>query len=372
MPIDQMNLNRIQLLTGIVFLSSLLICAQDRDQSCLENTLDTVLQKHIRFFPPHTEVALGMSCGGKVTFKGIRIGVEGVQEVENSENVFEIGSVTKVFTSALLAHEVLDGTLHLDDRIDQYLPRHLAGGTKITFLQLANHTSGLPRSPSNYDLSKTPENPYKDYSEQLLEEYLYKDLDLDTDRRLSYAYSNLGMGILGYVLSGLEGVPYEQLLQTKIFTPYRMERSATDAARLESYMVIGRDPHGQPTRHWELHAMAGAGAILSTVNDLTHFMKAHFDPNQKALALTREPTYTLDDISDVGLGWEIIKRRSGDTWYKHSGRTGGYTSIMIMDVAHENGIVILSNVSGYHPRHGTIFDLGFELMNNLKPKTEHQ
>ncbi|MBL7471519.1 serine hydrolase domain-containing protein [Robertkochia sediminum] len=367
-----MNLNRIQLLTGIVFLSSLLIRAQVRDQSHLESIIDTKLQKHIRLFPPQTEVALGMICGGKVTFKGIRMGIERLEAIENSESVFEIGSVTKVFTSALLAHEVLDGRLHLDDRIDLHLQKPLAGDTKITFLQLANHTSGLPRSPSNYDLSKIPENPYRDFSEQLLEDYLFKHIDLDPDHSPSYAYSNLGMGILGYVLSRLEDAPYEQLLQTKIFSPYHMERSVLDAGRVERFMVEGRDLYGQPTRHWELSALAGAGAILSTVNDLTKFMQAHFDPDQKALALTREPTYTLDHISDVGLGWEIIKRRSGDTWYKHSGRTGGYTAIMIMDVAQKNGIVILSNVSGYHPRHGTIFDLGFELMNNLKPKTKHQ
>lgn len=112
--------------------------------------------------------------------------------------------------------------------------------------------------------------------------------------------------------------------------------------------------------------MVGAGGVLSSTDDLAKFALAHFDSSNKELALTRASTHSINNISDIGLSWEIIKRRSGDIWYKHNGRTGGYTSAIIIDVNNKNGVVILSNISAYSSHSSTINDFSYDLMKSIK------
>jgi len=112
--------------------------------------------------------------------------------------------------------------------------------------------------------------------------------------------------------------------------------------------------------------LVGAGGVLSSTDDLAKFALAHFDSSNKELALTRASTHSINNISDIGLSWEIIKRRSGDIWYKHNGRTGGYTSAIIIDVNNKNGVVILSNISAYSSHSSTINDFSYDLMKSIK------
>src|ERR1022692_1834766 len=92
-----------------------------------------------------------------------------------NDTVFEIGSTTKVFTSTILADMVQRGEVSLDDPVSKYLPAEVKmpqrGGKQITLVDLATHTSGLPRLPSNFK-SKDPDNPYADYTVGNLFEFL--------------------------------------------------------------------------------------------------------------------------------------------------------------------------------------------------------
>ena len=190
--------------------------------------------------------------------------------------MFEIGSITKVFTATLLANYVNNGTLGLDDHINSYLPFNLHNNIQISFMDLANHTSGLPRIPSNMPVSSffSNKNPYKDYSENRLEKYLTAKVKV-TGQSGSFAYSNLGLGLLGYTLCKIENKTYNDLLDEKIFSKYGMTNSSAVRSELEDDLVSGLNKNGFKTPNWDFAALESAGAVLSTAEDLSKLSLIH-------------------------------------------------------------------------------------------------
>lgn len=131
-------------------------------------------------FPNNTQLAIAILQNGTTNFYGIKREYDTIFPIDNHDSVFEIGSISKVFTATLLADMVVNNQLGLDDNINDYLEWPLKGDVKITFKQLSNHTSGLPRLPTNLPLDSVDlQNPYKDYDEQKLKHYLTQDLQLN-------------------------------------------------------------------------------------------------------------------------------------------------------------------------------------------------
>ena len=325
-----------------------------------------ILFNKTKFFPNSTQLAIALIKNEKVHFIGIERKNDTIRLVENYNNVFEIGSITKVFTSTLLSNFVIDQKIKLDDPIQDHIDFKINSNSKITFKQLANHTSGLPRLPSNLDLFLVDQNnPYKDYDKEKLKAYLTKEVKLNQEPGIKYEYSNLGAGILGFELSRISNASYESLLQEKIFEKYKMKSSTTNKPSIASKLVKGLKPTGEATSNWDFDALASAGALFSTVEDLSLFAKAQFNNDNKALRLTQKPTFRINDNMQIGLGWHIITLKGGGEWLWHNGGTGGYTSSMALDVEQKNGIIILSNVSAFHKKMGNIDLLGFELLKTL-------
>ncbi len=353
----------------ILFL--LLVCAfGNSQQNKLSNSLskkqtDLILKK-AKDYPNQTQLSIGIIKNEVINYYGIKLENDSIYNIDNYKSVFEIGSITKVFTATLLANFALDKKLNLDDEINSYINVKLNNGTALSFKQLANHTSGLPRLPSNLNLViANPENPYQEYTNKKLELYMSNHLELTNNPGESYEYSNLGSGILGYVLCTIENSSYENLLHRYIFSKYDMINSTTIRESVEGFIIKGFDESGNKVPNWDLSALAGAGAMLSSVEDLSKFAVAQFDNTNKELKLTRTKTFTINTISDYGLGWEIINRKSGNIWNKHNGGTGGYSSSIIIDSTNKNAIIILSNVSTYSNKSLIINDLSFELMKTL-------
>ncbi|NJB70055.1 CubicO group peptidase (beta-lactamase class C family) [Saonia flava] len=313
-------------------------------------------------FPDHTEVAFAFITNGFTEFYGVKRANDSLINIENNTSAFEIGSITKVFTATLLANFALENKLKLDDYIHNYIDTPIKGDKKLSFKQLSNHTSGLDRLPSNLDLISNPNNPYKNYNEEKLEDYLSNELFLSQQPGEKYEYSNFGAGLLGYVLCKIERTGYQNLLEKYITSKYEMKNSTTIRDEIENILVKGRDVGGNETSNWDLAALVGAGGMLSTTEDLAKFATAQFDESHKELKLTRTKTFQISDITDIGLGWHIINRKSKAVWYCHSGGTGGYSSLILLNPDTKNGIVILSNVSAFHPKRNNIDDLGFDIM----------
>ena len=145
-----------------------------------------------------------------------------------------------------------------------------------------------------------------------------------------------------------------------------MTTTTTDRIRVEEWLVKGRSLAGEVVPNWDFGILLGAGAILSSVEDLAKFAIAQFDNKNNELELTRTKTATISETMDIGLGWHILKKQSHPDWVWHNGGTGGYTSSMTIDTANRNGVIILSNVSAFSSNRDDIDQLCFELMETLE------
>lgn len=324
---------------------------------------DLIFEK-VKVFPNNTEVSLAIIKKGKLSFYGVKRLNDTLIYSENSNSVFEIGSLSKVFTSTLLSNFVSENRLDLNAPIQKYFNLPIKN-KEITVLQLANHTSGLPKFPSNLNLDTAdPKNPTKDYDEDKLKEYLTEKLEILNTPGSTYEYSNIGVGILGYLLEVQSHKTYEELIQEYIFSKYNMRSSTTKKDKIKTQLVGGLDKKGKKTPNWDLNALVGAGGVLSNVNDLSKFALAQFNPKNKELELTRQSTF--EDVEmEVGLGWKIIKPEENIRWHAHNGGTGGYSSMIALDLEEKNGVIILSNVSTFNKNTRNIDFLTFFLMKTL-------
>lgn len=268
----------------------------------------------------------------------------------NGDTVFEIGSTTKVFTSLLLAEMVQRGEVALDDPAAKYLPTDVKmperNGRAITLGDLATHTSGLPRSPSNLT-PKDRANPYADYSVEQLYQFL-ATYQPPRDIGSQYEYSNPGGGLLGHVLALRAGLDYETLVRSRICDPLGMNSTRiTLDAEMKARMAVGHNYAMERAGNWDLPTLAGAGALRSSANDLLTFLSANLSYTNCALAtamaaMLRVRRSTGQPHLEIALGWHVLTSGEKEIVW-HNGGTGGFRSFMGFDPKARIGVVALSN-----------------------------
>ena len=325
-----------------------------------EAQYELILDK-VKALPNQAELAIAIIENGKVNFVGVKREQDSTVFSQNQDRVFEIGSITKVFTGTLLANYLIDNKVNLDDQINKYLGYPLRNDVKITLKQLATHTSGLPRVPASLE-ALSLENPYKDFGEKELKTYLTQELIMMHQHGEVSDYSNLGVGMLGYVLSNKAQKTYEEMLQKEIFSKFEMNASTTIRSKVEDKLVKGLNDEGEEVSNWDMSVLMGAGGILSSVNDLSKFALAQFDSSNQALVLSRTAFFKVNESYSMALCWSVIQTESGEEWNWHNGGTGGYTSSMILDVGQKKGVIILSNITALGKLTQKINELGPELM----------
>jgi serine-type D-Ala-D-Ala carboxypeptidase/endopeptidase len=268
----------------------------------------------------------------------------------NGDTLFEIGSMSKVFTSLLLAEAVQRGEMALTDPISKYLPASVKvpeRGRAITLQDLSSHSSGLPRMPGNIR-PKDPENPFADYSVEQLYQFL-STYQLTRDVGAQYEYSNLGAGLLGHILALRAGMDYESLLKARITGPLGMPSTTiTLPPPLQARLAPGHARTLQPTKNWDIPSLAGAGALRSSANDMLTFLAAEMGytqsslaPAMKAMLQPRRPAAGPPGL-EVALAWHIITA-NGKTIVWHNGGTGGYRTYFGFDPEARTGVVVLMN-----------------------------
>jgi CubicO group peptidase (beta-lactamase class C family) len=270
----------------------------------------------------------------------------------DGDTLFEIGSITKVFTSLLLADMIERGEVKPDDPVSKYLPGHAEvpsrNGKQITLLNLSMQNSGLPRLPNNM-LPADPANPYADYNGTKLLAFLasYK---LSRDPGEKYEYSNLAVGLLGFALAHRAGVSYEALVRERIFKPLHMDSSTVSLSPEQSKRIAqGYDAELKPVKNWDLDALAGAGAIRSTANDMLRFLAANMglvDTPLKAAMLRMRSVRADTDMPSVqiAMAWHVMTKFPPDIFW-HNGGTAGFRSFAGMDVAAKKAVIVLCNTS---------------------------
>ncbi len=284
----------------------------------------------------------------------------------DGDTIFEIGSVTKVFTSLLLADMVHRKEVTLDDPAAKYLPENVKmperSAKSITLLDLSTHSSGLPRLPGNLKL-KDRHNPYADYTVEDLYQFL-SGCTLSRDPGSEFEYSNLGGGLLGQLLAHRAGTDYESLIRNRITQPLSMpDTGITLSSSMKQRMATGHNAFLAPVSNWDFPTLAGAGALRSSANDMLtlleaflHYKESPLAPAMKAMLEVRRPA----GQTKIGLGW-LIYSADGREIAWHNGGTGGFRSFVGYDPKERIGIVVLSNVSS------GVDDIGLHLLNPKLP-----
>jgi CubicO group peptidase (beta-lactamase class C family) len=281
----------------------------------------------------------------------------------DGQTIFEIGSVSKVFTGILLALAVERKEVLLEQPVAELLPdavREKFSGdkAKITLRMLSQHLSGLARMPDNFK-PKQADNPYADYTVEQMYEYL-SSCTLNHAPDEKYEYSNLAQGLLGHVLSRKAGCDYETLLVRRICGPLKMDRTrVVFTPEMRAQLARGHNAAGVETANWDLPTLAGAGGIRSNVNDLLLFAKANLSPPEiplaAALRRAQSERRRINPTLEMGLGWHVVSA-GGREFLTHGGETGGYHAFISLDVKNRRGIVMLTNAGV------SIDDIGQHLM----------
>jgi D-alanyl-D-alanine-carboxypeptidase/D-alanyl-D-alanine-endopeptidase len=294
---------------------------------------------------------------GVIDSHGRRIVAYGVPEKGdkrplNGDTLFEIGSITKVFTALLAADMAQRGELSLDDPIQKYLPATVKiperGGRQITLTDLATHTSALPRMPENFR-PKDPSRPYADYTVDALYSFL-SSYELRRDIGVKYVYSNLGFGLLGLGLAQRAGMDYEQLIVARICDPLGMSSTRiTLSESLRQRFAAGHTSDLVTVPEWEIPSLAGAGALRSSANDLLRFLAAMMAYTGNPLAAAQKKTLSIRrptgaPFMETGLGWDI-DTRSGTEIISKGGATAGYNTFIGYSPKTGIGVVALANTS---------------------------
>ncbi|HTS51366.1 MAG TPA: serine hydrolase domain-containing protein [Bryobacteraceae bacterium] len=306
---------------------------------------------HARYVPGDAEIhsILEQRIDGKHQSVGIVVGVidrggrrvvsygnldRGDPRPLNGDTIFEIGSLTKVFTALLLTEMAQHGEVALTDPLSKYLPVR----SSITLQDLATNSSGLPRTPAN--LPKDRANPFAGYTRQMLL------ASLPAGVSPHWEYSNLGYAILGQAVAP----DYERAIIARIAVPLAMSSTRiTLASEEKARLAAGHDDHLAPARLSDFGALAPAAGLRSSANDLLKFLSAFLGytktplaPAMAAMLDVREPTTQPGLVN--ALGWQISTPDALEIVWK-DGATAGFTSFLGCNPRAGVGVVVLSNAS---------------------------
>lgn len=303
--------------------------------------LRDVLRGRLEIFP-----GSGVIAGVRQNDRSHAVAVAAGAAAPTEDSVFQIGALTKTFTATILAEMVARGEVRLTDTIDEYLPKGVSTptyeGRKITLVDLATQTSGLPQSIANLNANG---NPYEGFTEAQLFDFLgYFQLKRAIGSQ--YETSNLGVGLLGYLLARRDGSDYDTLLRRRVLDPIDMTSTGTVLTpRLRAKLEPGHTFDGAPGPLWNYGVLAGGGGAYSTLRDMMRFLEANTSrssgPLGDACAMAQQPRKKTP-IGDIGLVWNI---EENDATLWQNGITGGYHAFIGLSKDRTLGSVLLANAA---------------------------
>ena len=322
-----------------------------------------LLLNNVKRYLPHVSIVVGIITPNGTQVYGYGNISKANNTIVNGNTIFDIASITKVFTTTLLADMVKQGLVRLDDPIEKYLPATVKIPTynrhKITVEDLATHTSGLPDFPAGWIRNRT-------YTTQQVYNFL-SNTQLQSEPGSRANYSDFAMGLLGHILSIRAAVPYAQLVKDRIFSVLGMDStgiamnstaiSLSDA--LKSRLAKGHIGGKEINLEFIPEEIQGAGALYSTANDLLKYLAAniglihtsindiiqethqirHEYPKAPSLHFSSASNKSLS-ASYVGLGW-FIDTNLGSEVIQHSGGIDGYSSFVGFNPTKQEGVVLL-------------------------------
>ena len=272
----------------------------------------------------------------------------------DEHTVFEIGSVTKVFTALLLAVMAEAGEVALDEPLAGLYPELTlpVRGRPVTLADLATHSAGLPRLPPGLLRQglRHRDDPYASFADADVARAL-ESVRLRAEPGTRVRYSNFGAGVLGQALARRAGTPYDDLVRARVCLPLGLpdtgvRRSPDQLAR----RAVGHDRRGRAVPDWNLDSLPGMGALHSTSADLARFLAAQLDPGSAALGdairLAQQPRLAAGRLGHQALGWMLSPLpRTDRRMLWHNGGTGGAFGFVGLEPEAGVGVVALTNTA---------------------------
>ena len=280
----------------------------------------------------------------------------------NTDDLFEIGSITKVFTALAVQRLVEKDMLGWSDTLGQHFPDWELDPkiADITLQELATHRSGLPRMPSNF----FPPNPFDPYA-HVQRKHLLEGLQSVSTKKWekSYAYSNLGVGLLGQIALQAHETEFAGLIDDLVTTPLAMQDTVVSPQdALAERLVDGYHQHNMVS-HWHFtDAYAGAGALRADASDLAQFAKAYIS-GDSSIASAMAAVAERQDVSGqpMGLGWHIAPVSESEHILWHNGGTYGFASALLINTQTRKSVIALAN----SPLHGPVTEWAFAIMKHI-------
>jgi CubicO group peptidase (beta-lactamase class C family) len=294
-------------------------------------------------------------------------------EIAFENNIYEIGSITKVFTTSLLAKYVFQGILRLNDPINKYIPKLNSNNYYPSLQRIATHSSGYPgRYPLSYWkyfnmaidylLGKRKfkkKHPFSmDYNRmiRLIQKSKLKDKDY------KWEYSNFGVALLGYIIGIVSETGYWDTMDA--FLTNDLELKNSYLGTIDDKNLKGFDIKNRACGNWKYgknELMAPAGAISSTVEDLVSFAKLNIYEEKRYFKFCHEKYTNGSKWFDMGLGWWLDK--NNNNILSHAGNTGCFCSFLGIDKEKRIAVALLSN---YQFNFGLPSRIGHMLLNDIQ------
>ena len=314
---------------------------------------DAILHEQVKGFFKKAKapgLIIGISQNGEKKFYNYGYADSASKQQFNANTIFEIGSITKTFTANLLFQLDERKILDVQKSVLNYLPSGFNNDSvlqKATLSNIASQTSGLPRLPANLGKLKeyTLMQPYQFYTREHLYSFLKSLKKINPG---TYAYSNLGFGLLSIIEENVTAMSFESLLNKHIFQPLQMDNSYIDAKKNQTYTATGYF-YGKPADYWKFDCMAGAGAIKSTATDILKYLDAHFEyKDENFSAVVHKITQPVKPVAtnmQICYGWhtlEDLKHRV----YWHNGGTYGFSTFAAFEPHTKTSVVLAANATG--------------------------
>lgn len=320
--------------------------------------LQALLEQRLAEGGQHASIVVGIVDGA-----GSRVFARGWADTQQrvpagGDTLYEIGSVTKIFTALLLADMAERGEVGLHDAVALHLPSSVRvptrSGRPIRLIDLVNHVSGLPRLPDN--LGGDDSVSWQRYRTADLYAFLASHTLVHEVGEVE-VYSNVGVALLGHALARRAGCDFPSLVARRITGPLGMRDTVfTEDAEQRHRLAEGHAAGGEPAPPMRSDTLAAAGMLRSTAIDMLRFLGAVLDPASPLAPAVARSVRPLADDPAVRLGWGL-EDNFGSRILWHQGRTFGFASYIGIDVAQNRAIVVLSS------RKQSVTDIGFHALN---------
>jgi CubicO group peptidase (beta-lactamase class C family) len=353
---------KLSFLACCILLTSLVGCSKDDDQTNpvqtdnpLVTNTDRLVDDHFKPFIEFTKyigLSIAVIDGDNTRFYNYGETYKGNRTLPTPYSMYEIGSNTKTFSAAVVTKLMLENGISEDTPISELLPVEIRPinyeGHEIKLKHLLNHTSGLPRialdmaAYADFDIN----DPYANYGFNRLINFL-NNYELTRMPGAEYEYSNLGYALLNIIV----------LNQTERPIAYYIDEFTTVLNMDHTYMTNDQpagdnstgayDDYGDPGNVYTWGIWDAAGGLSSNLSDLEKYVRIHFNSYDENLDIKQLveicTTETFNNgVFGVGRAWHIVTP-DDHLILNHTGGTGGYTSVILIEPNREKAIVVLSN-----------------------------